>query len=99
MTTWAQLLDEYEATIIAVEALVLAGQEPVTEAWLPPMDLPTAAPSRQEWQRFSQLHERAAVCDARLRQAIADAGAELDTTRRTSVAARVYGRVDLVTGA
>lgn len=91
MTTWSQLLDDYEATILAVEALVASGQEPIGEAWLPPMDLPTAAPSRDEWQRFSRLHERAAVCDAQLRQAMAEAGDQLDATRRTSVAARAYG--------
>jgi Lhr-like helicase len=90
VTSWAQLLDEYEATIAALEVSTAAGEEPEAPRWTPPA-APTVGATAAELARFSQLQTRAAACGDELRAAMAAAGADLQTVRRTGVAARAYG--------
>lgn len=92
---WAELLDAYEATIASFEAAVAAGEEiPTGETWTPPAELPASAPTTDDRDRFQALHARAGACVSWLTIAMVGAGAELDTARRTGVAARAYGRVE-----
>jgi hypothetical protein len=98
MTTWTELLDDYEATIVALEAASAAGDELSTATWLPPADVPDVAPTEEDRDRFDRLQERAAACIGHLRSAMAAAESDLDTVRRTGVAARAYGRVEHLAG-
>lgn len=99
MTTWADLLDDYESTIATLEAALANGDVPGDlTAWRPPVEAAAAIPTEVERQRFGRLRMRAAACAAQLQEALDTAAADLDTTRRTGAAARTYGQLDHLTG-
>jgi hypothetical protein len=93
VTTWSELLDDYEAAIVALEAALASGAEPDGASWAPPAALPSEAPNPEQHARFLGLQARGDACATRLRAALTDVTADLDTLRRTGAAARAYGAV------
>lgn len=97
--SWTALLDEYEATIAALEAAVATGADPAVTPWRAPATVPTRTPTAEERERFAALQARAARCVDLLRAALDETGSGIETVRRTGAAARAYGRVEHLTGA
>jgi hypothetical protein len=94
MATWSEHLDDFEATIVRLEAALASGEEPVVTPWLAPDTAPAGLPTRHHHARLRELQARSDACAVQLRAALTDATADLDSLRRTGAAARAYGRVD-----
>jgi hypothetical protein len=98
VTTWTALLEQYEATIVALERAAASGDEPPAGEWTPPAVVPAEDATPEQRQRFVTLQARAAACAAQVRTALAAASDDLHTLRRTSAAARSYGRIEHLAG-
>lgn len=88
--TWTELIDAYEASVLAFERAVAAGDVPELPRWQEPERPPAAAPTEGDWHRFVGLQERESRCQAAAREVLAGMERELDVSRRTAVAVQAY---------
>ena len=96
MSTWTELLDAYEASVLALERAVAAGDVPDLPRWQEPERTPAAPPTDAHWHRFVGLQQREARCQAAAREFLDELGADLETSRRTAAAAQAYAHPGLV---
>lgn len=98
-STWPQLLDAYEVTIMGVEQALAEGEElPALTSFARPAEPPSDAPEPEHVARFEALQARARACSERIRAGMTRTAEELGTSRRTGAAARAYVGVDQLTG-
>lgn len=90
MATWSDLLDAYEASVLALERAVAAGDVPDLPRWQQPERPPAAPPSDDHWHRFVGLQQREARCQAAAREFLDEISEDLAASRRTAAAAQAY---------
>lgn len=90
MATWTELLDAYEASVLALERAVAAGDVPDLPRWREPERTPAAPPTDAHWHRFVGLQEREARCQAAARECLQAISVDLEGSRRTAAAAAAY---------
>jgi hypothetical protein len=90
VTSWTDLLDAYEASVVALEQAVAAGEAPELPTWQEPDRTPAEPATDEHWQRFVRLQEREARCQAAGRVRLGEIREELADSRRTAAAAQAY---------
>lgn len=91
MTTWAELLDDYEHLLATVERELASESSASPPGAFEPPELPPDPPTAADRTRLDALAERAEACERRLRAGMAAIGGDLAALQRTRTAGAAYG--------